>query len=461
MTATESSLTDAGFILLAIESSADRDRIDRILRSSYRLAHARSGHDALRLAVERAPDLILLDLQTPPLDGYVVCARLKAEPRTARLPVILVAARAAREDEIRGLELGAIDYMAKPVDPDILLARVHNHLALKRIQDRLEVTNRHLESLAVTDTLTGLVNRRGLLARLETEYARSLRTQHTFALAICDLDHFKRVNDTYGHPAGDRVLATFAATLRENTRCIDLAARWGGEEFAILLPESSAEDAVAALERLRRAVSELRIPHGDDMIAITVSIGVADYCIGDDLVEQLLERADSALYAAKSGGRNRIVCAAQKHGDNHHLACFKLVWHAHYASGHPIIDAQHQGLFQDANELLIAILEAQPQESIIRLAECLLTDTVAHFQDEEAVLRAFDYPELAAHQAIHASLVAQGSALMDALRRGEGEPGAWFQFLAHEVVVRHMLQVDRDYFPLLADRGATLVPHPD
>ncbi len=447
----EAHLIEPGVILLAIESPGDRVCIEQTLGSRHRLLHAQSGEDVLPLAVANKPDLILLDRLASPLDGYALCAYLKAEPQTAHLPVILLAASRVCADEVRGLELGAIDYLAKPVDPDILLARVHNHLALKRIQDHLEATNRHLASLATTDTLTGLVNRRGLLARLEAEHARSQRTQHPFALAICDLDYFKRVNDTYGHAAGDQVLASFAATLRENLRTIDLAARWGGEEFAILFPESSARDAVVPLERLRQAVAALRIHHAGQAMTVTVSIGVAEYCIGDDLIEHLLERADTALYAAKSGGRNRVVrSTTQTHHDACSLACFKLVWHAHYASGHPLIDAQHQGLFQDANELLIAILEAHPNAQIVTLAERLLTDTVAHFKDEEAVLRTFDYPELEAHQVIHAALVARGIELFEALRRGEGEPGVWFQFLAHEVVVQHMLQVDRDYFPLLA-----------
>lgn len=453
MTLPEPIPTDAGLILLAVESPSELDGIDRILRAGHALVHACSGEEALRLAGERTPDLILLDLQTPPLDGHAVCARLKAAPPTAGLPVILVSERDAREDELRGLELGAIDYLAKPLDPEILLARVRNHLALKRIQDRLESHNRRLESLAATDPLTGLVNRRGLLARLESEYARSLRTRHTFALALCDLDHFKRINDTYGHPAGDRVLISFAAVLRESIRGIDLAARWGGEEFAILFPESTAEEAMLPLERIRQAVSELQIRHGDDTIAVTVSIGVTDYGIGHDLIEQILERADAALYTAKSGGRNRIVCSPQTHRDPCDLACFKLVWHARYASEHPLIDAQHQGLFQDANELLLAILEARPMERVLAIAEHLLGDVVTHFRDEEAILDALGYPELEAHRAIHAALAGEGVKLLAALRRGEGKAGEWFQFLAHEVVVKHMLQVDQDYFPLVAVQG--------
>jgi diguanylate cyclase (GGDEF)-like protein/hemerythrin-like metal-binding protein len=445
MTISIPSVTGSGLILLAVTAPAAHQHIHHILHPSYRLLHTDSGDEVLPLALQYAPDVILLDLQLTPLDGYALCARLKAEAQTASVPVILLAERDVREDEVRGLELGAIDFLVKPVDSEILLARVRNHLALKRIQDHLEATNRHLESLATTDTLTGLVNRRGLLARLEAECARSQRTHHPFALAICDLDHFKRINDTYGHPAGDRVLAAFAATLKDNLRSIDLAARWGGEEFAIVLPESSTSDVLIPLERVRQATAALRIHHGQQDIQVTVSIGVASYDSATGMAEQLLERADSALYRAKANGRNRIECATPAPPE----ACFKLVWHSHYASGHPQIDAQHQGLFQDANELLVAILEAHPRPQILASAERLLNDVITHFQDEETILAAVGYAELEAHRAIHTSLVIQGTNLFAALQRGEGDLGAWFQFLAHEVVVRHMLQVDRDYFPLL------------
>ena len=445
MTISASPFAGSGLILLAVVVDADYQHLQQVLHPNYQLVRTASGADVVALALESAPDLILLDLHLAPLDGYALCARLKAEARTASVPVILLANHEAREDEVRGLELGAIDFLVKPVDPDILLARVRNHLALKRIQDHLEATNRHLESLATTDTLTGLVNRRGLLARLEVEFSRSQRTQHPFALAICDLDHFKHINDTYGHPAGDRVLAAFAATLKDNLRNIDLAARWGGEEFAIVLPESDVNDALIPLERIRQAVAASRIRHGAQEIQVTVSIGVANYDSATALAEHLLERADSALYRAKAGGRNRVLCAAPALPE----ACFKLVWHSYYASGHPQIDAQHQGLFQDANELLVAILEAHPRSQVLIVAQRLLTDVETHFHDEEVILEAIGYTELEAHRAIHAGLITQGTTLFDALQRGEGELGAWFQFLAHEVVVRHMLQVDRDYFPLL------------
>lgn len=276
------------------------------LRQQHRVKVATNGRDALAIAhAEPLPDMILLDVMMPEMDGFEVCRQLKADPATRHIPVIFVTAKDDVADEEHGLMLGAVDYIAKPFHLPVVRARVRNHLALKLKADLLE-------SLANIDSLTDIPNRRSLDEKLEAEWRRCQRSGQPLSLIMLDIDHFKAFNDHYGHGAGDICLVTVATTLARNlSRPGDMMARYGGEEFAVVLPETDLAGASQMAERMREALAIQRMPQAPDTGngMVTLSAGVASG-VPDEAssIASLLEAADRKLYEAKRQGRNR-VCA--------------------------------------------------------------------------------------------------------------------------------------------------------
>jgi diguanylate cyclase (GGDEF)-like protein len=265
-------------------------------------------------------DLILMDFCMPDMDGIAACKRLKADPALEDIPVIVVTARGESDVLDRAFAAGATDFVRKPFDPVELCARVRTALALKAQIDHrkarereLAEANRQLDRLARIDALTGVANRRALDETLVAEWRRATRTATWLSLVIVDIDFFKAYNDTYGHPAGDAILARVARLVeRELRRPADFAARFGGEEFVVLLPETSLEGAVAVAERIRAEVEAVAILHASSNVApvVTISAGVASAAPAADFaLSSLVERADRALYEAKAAGRNRVRCA--------------------------------------------------------------------------------------------------------------------------------------------------------
>jgi diguanylate cyclase (GGDEF)-like protein len=277
--------------------------LSRILKDDYDIYFATDGEKALELVLARLPDLVLLDIMMPGMDGYEVCARIKADPTTRDIPVIFISAKSEVEDETRGLEVGAIDFITKPISPPIVKARVRNHLLLKRQADLLR-------SLSFLDGLTGIANRRRFDDTMAREWRRCARSHQPLSLVILDVDHFKSYNDHYGHQAGDECLRTVAAVLAEQVkRTGDLVARYGGEEFVCLLPETDNDGALQVAERLRGAVADCAIPHDFSPVAshVTISLGVATVTpVADVSADTLTQMADQLLYQAKRGGRNRV-----------------------------------------------------------------------------------------------------------------------------------------------------------
>jgi len=275
-----------------------------ILKDRYDISVAGDGERAIELCERRPPDLVLLDVQMPGLDGYEVCRRLKANPATSEVPVIFITARDGVEDQINGLDAGAVDFITKPVHAPIVLARARTHILLKQHADRLR-------ELALTDTLTGVANRRSFDDRLKSEWRRCQRNRSPIALIMIDIDHFKQYNDTYGHPAGDRCLEQVSTAMKNTLRRpADLLSRYGGEEFACLLPETSLGQAMRRAEELGRSVEQLGIPHAHSSAGpvVTISRGVAALVPGAEVhTRELVRVADEMLYAAKRAGRNRTV----------------------------------------------------------------------------------------------------------------------------------------------------------
>ena len=275
------------------------------LRQDYIIKVAVNGSDALASAKsEPHPDLILLDVMMPELDGYEVLRLLKENPATSRIPVIFVTAKASAIDEEAGLNLGAIDYITKPISIPVTRARVRNHVALKLQADLLE-------ELSLIDPLTQIPNRRRMDENLESEWKKALRGGRPLSILMIDIDYFKGYNDHYGHGAGDECLCRVAEVLSDGvSRSGDMVARYGGEEFAVILPETDLQSALLIAERLRQLVLGLNLPHAASRLGtrVTVSIGCAtmDTATSITRATDLLQKADSMLYQAKKMGRNRV-----------------------------------------------------------------------------------------------------------------------------------------------------------
>jgi diguanylate cyclase (GGDEF)-like protein len=275
------------------------------LCDEHELIVATSAWEAIKRAdSQNPPDLILLDVMMPEMDGWDVCHELKANPTTESIPIIFVTTRDDVMDEAKGLAAGAVDYITKPFSPEIVRARVHTHLALKAQADMLA-------SLSAIDDLTGLPNRRRFNQRMEEEWRRATRTGSSVTVVMMDVDHFKQYNDNYGHGTGDDCLRRVAQALRKVVhRAADVVARYGGEEFAAILPATGAEDGMQVAERFRQAVNSLRLEHGYSSTNefITISVGVATCVPGlREKPHDLLETADRMLYEAKGKGRNCVV----------------------------------------------------------------------------------------------------------------------------------------------------------
>ncbi len=293
-------------ILLVDDAPENIRMLRNLLKEDARLLFATSGVDALETARLERPDLILLDVLMPGMDGYEVCQHLKSMPETKDIPVIFVTGLTEETDESRGLELGAIDYITKPFAPGIVRIRVQNHLALRRVTRELQLANAQLKRLATIDPLTGVSNRRHFFDLVEEEIERMRRYRHPASMFMLDLDHFKLLNDTHGHDAGDRALAEVAQEVRGLLRGHDLFGRMGGEEFAGFLPETNIDAAFSVCERLRERIAEIEIRAGSNIVRFTASIGVAAVEIDDESPDASLKRADKALYTVKSNGRDGV-----------------------------------------------------------------------------------------------------------------------------------------------------------
>lgn len=281
--------------------------LHELFREDCDVFMATSGEQAITICQAQLPDLILLDVVMDDVDGHEVCRRLKAAPATQGIPIIFITAKQQDTDEVLGLELGAVDFISKPINPVIVKARVRTHLTLKLQYDLLR-------SFALVDGLTGVANRRKFDEDISADWRQCFREQKPLSLILADVDFFKRYNDQYGHQAGDECLSSVAQALYKTVRRpYDLVARYGGEEFACILPKTDHSGAVEIAEKMQKHVRALGIEHSASDIdrVVTISLGVATMTPSGDLeFKVLIEAADKQLYNAKKTGRARVCSVA-------------------------------------------------------------------------------------------------------------------------------------------------------
>ena len=325
--------------------------------------------------------------------------------------------------------------------------------SLQQSNQELQKTLVEMDLLASTDRLTGAWNRRRLEEVLGNEMDRLRRYDHPLSLLVIDIDFFKKVNDDHGHGVGDQVLAQMAALIQSALRATDSLTRWGGEEFVVLSPNTTLSTVAQLAERLRQQVAEAEFPV---VKTITISLGGAE-CGREETWEQWFTRADAALYRAKAGGRNQVQLAPETParidvGENVAASFISLSWHTAYQCGNSLIDEQHRALFSDSNQLLTAILSGRPKDEVAVLIDILIRDVAQHFEAEEAIFFDAGYPGAREHAAIHHQLTAKAAEMAGRFQDGTLAIGELFQFLASDLVARHMLKADRQFFPFLQDQ---------
>jgi len=304
-------------ILIAEDDFTSRIALSGVLKKTgYEVVETTNGTAAWEMLQQTdAPRLVILDWEMPEMEGIEVLRRVRAVPTDNPPYILLLTSKEEKADIIIGLNTGANDYLVKPFDAGELRARVEVGRRMVTMQDALIASKKVLAYQATHDPLTGLLNRRAIFDHLHKELARADRYSDELAIGICDIDHFKRVNDTHGHQTGDEVLCGFAQILKTYIREYDSAGRIGGEEFLIITPVPAGTDYTALFERLCMKVAESRIPTKSGVLSLTLSIGVACTTSGGTL-DEILDAADKALYWAKSNGRNRVAhdrhCLAER-----------------------------------------------------------------------------------------------------------------------------------------------------
>lgn len=300
----------------------------QILSRRYRVSLMSDGEKALAAIQVEPPDLILLDIMMPFMDGFEVAARLKADPQTSGIPIIYISALDDVGSKVRAFTSGGVDYITKPIQAKEVLARVETHLTLRNLQrdlqaanselarqneclrdqiDKIEALQAELREQAIRDPLTGAYNRRYLKEILMQELARARRGNYPVSVVMFDVDHLKQINDSYGHQAGDQLLQQLIALIQRQIRVSDAICRYGGDEFVILMPDITLENAHRRAEQCRVECEALRVNIDGLSLGVTISVGVASNQDPEIKRERLLNLADQAVYMAKRAGRNRTV----------------------------------------------------------------------------------------------------------------------------------------------------------
>lgn len=294
-------------VLMIDDTPSNLDILGHILKQvGLNVSVALNGTIALKIINEDKPDLVLLDIMMPDISGYDVCRKLKKNDDTKDIPVIFITAMAQTEDLIEGFEVGGADYVVKPFEEREVLARIGSQLSLRKIAYEKEELIRKLDSLSRIDPLTKLSNRRDIFEKLEYEQAKYERFGKDFSIILGDIDYFKKINDQFGHDAGDCVLKEVADILKSSIRKVDFVARWGGEEFLALLTETNLSGAARVAEKIKITIEKHKYEFNKNPTQVTMSFGVACHAGKNGKIEGLIKTADKLLYKAKENGRNQV-----------------------------------------------------------------------------------------------------------------------------------------------------------
>jgi len=294
-------------ILIVDDIETNIDILNEILSYRYDIMVALNGWDAIDLAIEKLPDLILLDIMMPNIDGYEVCKTLKCNHKTSHIPIVFTTARTDEDSIEKAYEIGGVDYIYKPYKPKEVQARINMHLEMNRLLRDLKKSKKQLARLASKDPLTGLFNRRYFKVYSKNIISHAKKTFKSIGLIMLDIDDFKVINDTYGHSVGDIVLVAISNMLQSLVDKKDILCRYGGEEFVVLLPNKNLEDTKELACSIKEELESLYIPYNDSNISITSSIGLSMVDTNnEDRIESAIDRADDALYYIKENGKNGI-----------------------------------------------------------------------------------------------------------------------------------------------------------
>ena len=298
-------------ILIIDDSSTGREELIQILTAGGdfdNFLQAPDGASGLKLLSDpqQAVDVVCCDLNMPNMDGYQFLRMVRANPELINIPIVMLTSESDVSDVVKTFELGANDFISKPFNPSILRVRLKNMLQIKQLQDLLKDQRDRMEEMATLDSLTGLANRRSFRLSLKEEFNRFIRYADPVSLLLADLDNFKKINDTYGHPRGDAVLKETARIIQDAMRAVDHVARFGGEEFVVVMPKTDLDGACIAAERIRAAVEINHFEGLPEAGAMTISIGVTTLSEDVEDMDALIKMADDALYRAKENGRNRV-----------------------------------------------------------------------------------------------------------------------------------------------------------
>jgi len=304
----------ASHVLIVDDTPANVDILKVILsREGYNVSMAPNGEVALKVIPRSMPDLILMDVMMPGLNGFEVCEKLKADEATKEIPVIFVTAKAETDDIVKAFDVGGVDYITKPYQYREVLSRIKTHLQNQSLLkcnvllvEQLQKANIELDKSSRTDSLTGLSNRRDANEKIEKELIRFARNKKDFSLVLGDIDHFKKTNDTYGHEAGDCILTKVSRLMVDAVRAQDLVSRWGGEEFLIVLPETELAGGATLAENIRQKIEAEEFVYKEQKINVSMSFGVCSSA-PELSMDELVKKADDNLYRAKEAGRNKVV----------------------------------------------------------------------------------------------------------------------------------------------------------
>jgi two-component system cell cycle response regulator len=301
-----------GRVLVVDDRRVSYERLMATLANEHAVEVEVDPNEALLHAAEGNYDLLIISLVSENFDGLRLCSQVRSLERTRNVPILAIVDSEDNARMVRGLEIGVNDYLMRPIDKNELLARVRTQIRKKRYTERLRDNIQQSIEMAIIDGLTGLYNRRYMESHLTALVEQAAARGKSLTVLMLDIDYFKAINDSHGHDAGDDVLREFASRVRKSIRGIDLACRYGGEEFVILMPETDMAVATIVAERLRRRIASepFAIQQGAGMVQATISIGIATFAAADDTIASILKRADQALYRAKRDGRNRVVADA-------------------------------------------------------------------------------------------------------------------------------------------------------